>query len=867
MRYFFSLILGLCLVHFLFAQDSLKTYQSNSFQSSAPVIDGLEVDEAWEEVEWGGDFVQREPNYGVAPGQQTQFKILYDAKNLYVLVRAFDDEPDQIVRRMSRRDGFDGDFVEINIDSYYDKRTAFSFTASVSGVKGDEYISNNGDNWDETWDPIWYLATSIDDKGWIAEFRIPLSQLRFADVPEHTWGIQFTRLLFRKEERSTWQPIPQDAPGWVHLFGEMNGIKGIKPQKQLEIQPYIVASSDRFPTEEGNPFATGKSSAVNLGVDAKIGLTSDITLDLTINPDFGQVEADPSQVNLSAFRLFFRERRPFFLEGNNVLDFPIVGFDENNLFYSRQIGGAPSYYPDGDFVDRPGQTQILAAAKLSGKNKNGFSWAILESLTRREEAAVITNGEEDKVAVEPMTNYLIGRFQQDIDGGKTVIGAMLTSTNRFIEDPQLDFLHREAYSGGIDLQHNFKDRKYGINFRTVFSNVQGSTEAISLTQHASERFFQRPDNHYKSVDSSRTSLTGTGGTLSFGKQSGSWIWELGGTYRTPELSLNDAGFLAQTDAWVQWAFTQYRVLQPVGIFRFMRINFVQWREYDFGGSNLSSGYELFYGTQFQNYWRLNTQFTLEGPQTSNADLRGGPSIRYPGGANWWYWIGTNQQKKIAFGLNQWFYWGFNDYTLNNGVNLSMTLRPTDALNISLSPSFTRRRGNLQYINTIETEQGDKFLLGTVKQRIYRMTVRANYNITPNLTIEYWGQPFIASGYYDEFKEVKESTHQDYFERFSQFDPTQVLFHADAESYDVFYSGAQNPAYSFSNPDFNIREFRSNMVLRWEYIPGSTLFLVWASNGSAYDQEIRDGFSEASNDLFQLKSRNTLLIKYTYRFVL
>jgi hypothetical protein len=859
--------MGLMCLYELSAQDSLKTYQTKRITSQSPIIDGVASDEAWNLVEWGGDFIQRMPDYGVSPSEPTQFKILYDAKNLYVLVRAFDSEPEKIVKRMSRRDGFDGDFVEINIDSYNDKRTAFSFTASVSGVKGDEYISNNGNNWDETWDPIWYLATSIDDKGWIAEFRIPLSQLRFADQPEHEWGIQFTRRFFRNEERSTWQPIAQDAPGWVHLFGKLQGIEGIRPQKQLEIQPYIVASNSRYPTEEGNPFASGQSEDTNIGIDAKIGITSDITLDLTINPDFGQVEADPSQVNLSAFRLFFRERRPFFLEGNNVLNFPIVGFNQNNLFYSRQVGGSPSYYPDADYVDIPSQTQILGAAKLSGKNKNGFSWALLESLTKREEADVIVNGQEDRIAVEPMTNYVVGRFQQDIDEGKTVVGAMVTSTKRFIEDPHLDFLHSDAYSGGIDIQHNFKDRKYGLNFRTVFSNVQGSPESISLTQQASERFFQRPDNHYKELDTTRISLTGTAGAVSFGKQSGAWIWEVGSTFRSPELSLNDAGFLDQTDTWMQWTFTQYRVLKPIGIFRWMRSNFVQWREYDFGGTNLSSGYELFYGTQFQNFYRLNTGLTIEGDQTSNADLRGGPSIRYPGGTNWWYYIGSNEQKKIALSFNQWFYWGFQNVSLSKGYNLNLTVRPSDALRITLSPSITDRRRNLQYISTVETNEGEKYLLGKVEQKIYRMSIRANYNITPNLTIEYWGQPFVATGYYDEFKEVKDATHEDFNERFIQYDPANLSFNADAGEYSVFRSGQSEPFYAFGNPDFNIREFRSNLVMRWEYIPGSTLFLVWSSNGSTFDQEIRDGFSEATNDLFQLKSRNTLLIKFTYRFIL
>ena len=318
--------------------DSIKFYTTQRLVGEPPKIDGRSHDEAWEQVSWGGgDFLQRSPDAGAPASVHTKFKILYDDKNLYILFKNFDPDPDKIVSRMSRRDGFEGDLVEVNIDSYNDKRTAFSFSASVSGVKGDEYASNDGGNWDANWDPIWYLQTTIDAEGWIAEMRIPLSQLRFAEKPEHTWGLQIGRKFYRNGEQSNWQYIPPDATGWVHLFGELRGITGIKPQKQVEIQPYLVAKTETFQKEEGNPFVTGKSSAAAVGLDAKIGITSDITLDLTVNPDFGQVEADPSQVNLSAFRVFFQERRPFFIEGNNTLNFP-AGLGSNNLFYSRLSG-------------------------------------------------------------------------------------------------------------------------------------------------------------------------------------------------------------------------------------------------------------------------------------------------------------------------------------------------------------------------------------------------------------------------------------------------------------------------------------------------------------------------------------------------
>jgi len=630
-----TLIVALFLATSLFSQDETiekKSYLTTRVNGVAPLLDGLINEEAWDQVEWGRDFVQFQPNEGEAPSQPTNFKILYDAKNLYIAVRAFDSEPEKIVQRMSRRDGFAGDWVEINIDSYFDKRTAFSFTASVSGVKSDEYISNNGDNWDSSWDPIWYLKTNIDKEGWTAEMRIPLSQLRFADKPVHTWGIQFTRRFFRNEERSTWQYIPQKAPGWVHLFGELNGIEGIKPQKQIEIQPYIVGKMEKFEKEEGNPFATGKSSDVSVGVDGKIGITSDITLDFTINPDFGQVEADPSQVNLSAFQVFFREQRPFFIEGKSILNFPITQsvaggrFNSDNLFYSRRIGRNPQYYPDladGEYADQPDNTRILGAFKLTGKNKNGFSWGVLESITEKGEAEIDFLGVRRKEVVEPFTNYFVGRVQQDINEGNTIIGGMFTATNRSIDDDQLNFLHKEAYTGGIDFKHQWKERKYSLELNGIYSQVKGSQEAILGTQTARERYFQRPDASHLSVDSTRTSLRGTGGTLKFAKNSGKLIFQTGATYRSPGLELNDLGFLISSDQVNQWSWAQYRILKPFSIFRSLRVNGNQYLHWDLGGTNTYRAINFNVHANFKNNWGFGSGSTLQGESISNANLRGG----------------------------------------------------------------------------------------------------------------------------------------------------------------------------------------------------------------------------------------------------
>jgi hypothetical protein len=388
-----------------YSQEIPKKIYNTKFTPKAPQIDGVMDDECWNLVEWGGSFTQTQPYENKPPTQETAFKILYDDNNLYVFIRAYDTEPEKISRIMTRRDNFTGDMVEINIDSYFDKQTAFSFTAMASGAKGDEAVTLNGNNWDDSWNPVWFLGTSVDDKGWNAEMKIPLSQLRFGKKDEHVWGLQFMRHIYRDEERSNWQYVPKGSPGVVHLFGELHGIKNITPKHQIELLPYTVAKVERFEKTEGNPFLTGKSSSISAGLDGKIGLTNDLTLDFTINPDFGQVEADPSEVNLTAFESYFSERRPFFVEGKNIFQFQpnqtnvISKMGSDNLFYSRRIGRSPHYYPsvsDTEYVKMPESSSIIGALKLSGKSKKGLSVGILESVTADEKAIIDNDGARRK---------------------------------------------------------------------------------------------------------------------------------------------------------------------------------------------------------------------------------------------------------------------------------------------------------------------------------------------------------------------------------------------------------------------------------------------------------------------------------------
>ena len=531
-------------------------------------IDGKLDDPAWEAVPWGGDFFQKDPEEGVAPAFQTKFKILYDTKYLYIAIRAFDDSPEEIEARLTRRDGFAGDRVNVIIDSYHDKRTAFVFTVTAAGVKGEEFVTQNGQNWDESWNPVWYTDAVIDDKGWTGEMKIPFSQLRFGKAKEQIWGLNFNRTIFRKNERSLWQRIPNDISGFISEAGELHGLIDLKSQKQLEIQPFTVMSYETFEKEPGNPFRDGDNFRVNGGLDAKIGVTNDLTLDVTINPDFGQVEADPGNIVLDGFDdVFFREQRPFFVENKNIFDFRVGGQD--NVFYSRRIGRSPQTSADsndGEFVDAPINSSIIAAAKFSGKTRDGWSIGVLETVTDNEYAEIDNNGDRREVLVEPLTNYFVTRVQKDFNDRKSFIGGIFTATNRDLQS--INTLHKSAYSGGLDFRHEWKNRDYFIQGNFSMSHVSGSKEAIQRTQESIRHLFQRVDASHLRVDPNRTSLTGTGGRVFGGKRGGgNWRFFLGANWKSPEFELNDVGFLRQTDQIWQFGNIEYLWLNPTKIYR------------------------------------------------------------------------------------------------------------------------------------------------------------------------------------------------------------------------------------------------------------------------------------------------------------
>ncbi len=483
------------------AQTRKVTYKAAEVQGKAPVIDGHLNDKAWKRASWDSDFTQYEPYDGKAPSQKTAFKILYDNNNLYVGIRCYDTDPSKIEKILSRRDKTDGDWIGVGIDSYHDKLTGFVFSSNAVGVKWDGKFTND-DQIDATWDPVWYVKTSIDSLGWVAEMRIPLSQLRFAKTQNHVWGLQVIRKIYRNQEMDIWSPQSKSESGWVSHWGELTGIDNIHPKKEVALTPYALGKVTTAKKEEGNPFAKGVTPDYSVGLDGKIAVTNDLTLNFTINPDFGQVEADPSTVNLSAFETYFTERRPFFVEESNIFNFPLSaggGYSRENLFYSRRIGRSPHNYPDlseGEYAKVPKATRILGALKLSGKTQNGWSIGVLESLTNDTKATIDSAGTRSKQTIEPLTNYFNTRIQKDINKGKTIVGGMVTATNRFIKDSSLTYLPAAAYTAGIDFQTFWKDKTYRVSAKAIASSLSGSTDAITWEQESSRRYYQKPETGY-----------------------------------------------------------------------------------------------------------------------------------------------------------------------------------------------------------------------------------------------------------------------------------------------------------------------------------------------------------------------------------
>ncbi len=856
-----------------------KQYKATRL-TTAPAIDGILDEEVWKEGSWIDDFTQYEPYNGSKVSQRTEFKILFDDDNLYAAFKAYDTSPDSIVSRLTRRDNPDGDLVGIIFDSFHDLRTGFLFGITSSGVKYDQMFTNDGESEDSSWDPNWWVKTSINDEGWVAEMKIPFSQVRFDKNSGEIWGLQVARVLYRKNETSFWQHMPKDAPGLVHLFGELAGLEQIKPRKIFDVTPYTVGKLETFKAEPGNPFMEkGKKYGINGGIDAKIGITNNMTMDLTINPDFGQVEADPSEVNLSAYETFFSEKRPFFIEGKNITNFNIgigdgdVGND--NLFYSRRIGRRPQGYPDlgdGMYADVPNFTSIIGAAKLTGKTKNGLSVGFVEAVTAEGKAEIDNNGERTYETVEPLTNYVVGRVQKDFNEGKTIIGGIFTGTNRNLDENLSDFMHKAAYSGGIDFTQYFKDKKWQLTINTALSQVSGTKEAIEQTQRSSAHYFQRPDKDYAIYDPDRTSLTGSGGKIQVGKLNGHLNLMGVVLWKTPGFEINDLGYLQQADRIMPILWAGYNQWEPKGIYRSFNLNGDIYSIYNFGGVNVQTGLEGNANMTLKNYWSVWTGGNIATSSMDPSMLRGGPTMKTPGRFNARVGFSTDSRKKLGLEFYSNFNKGFEDYYNNSNIGFEVSYKPTNYLRISLSPGYSKSFSELQYVTQKTMDGEDRYIFSSIDRKTINASLRVNLNISPDLTIQYWGQPFVASGRYYDYKYILNPIADKYTDRFHVYSDGELTPQNGYNQIDENLDGTVD--YTFDTGDFNVKEFLSNLVLRWEYSPGSSVYLVWSQTRSGYNQTGNMDYLNDMGDLFNRQLfrddenyalKNVFLVKFSYRF--
>jgi hypothetical protein len=819
----------------------------------APRIDGKLNDECWRTIgTWDGGFIQQQPHQAKQPSQQTEIKILYDDKYLYVGIIAHDNEPEKMSPILGPRDDYSvGDIAGIALDSYNDKQTAFEFNLTSAGQKVD--LMHMGEyGWDLNWNAVWDGKTSIGDSAWYAEMRIPFTQIRFAKKDEHIWGMHIWRYIYRLSEESQWKLIPIDAPAMVYIFGELRGISDIPYKRNFEIMPYGKA---RYVTDSYD------NQHFGFGVDGKVGVTSDFTLDYTFYPDFGQVEADPSELNLTSYEVFYDEKRPFFLEGNSILEY---NSGNDMLFYSRRIGHAPSYVPGideeaGDQLTLPDNTSIINALKLTGKNKKGFSLGLVNSITASE-TAVLRNGDfREEIAAEPFTNYTIGRVKQDFNNGGTVLGGIVTSTVRNIKDENLEFLPDNSLVGGLDFEHNWKNRKYFVSGKSFFSNVNGNETAIAQLQRNSRHYFQREDAGHLEFDPELTSLDGWGGEFSGGKRSGKFRAEANLEWRSPGVELNDLGYLRQADYIDQTVSLEYRVNKPRGILLNYSFDLRQRHHWSYGGENLGDDLRAHSRLRFSNYWRFDALVSQSFQMIDTRVLRGGPSLRLDNKTIYNAMVQTNSSKDFFVALGAQFDRSSDKITNSNEYTFYAYWRISNRLSLSSRSVYTLEGDNNQYLKSKIIDGQRSYVVGRLDRQTFYTTLRAELFVTPEFSLQYYGSPYVSTGQYLDYRRVADSKASSLNDRF------ELLYKQNG----LLVDGTDHVYHDFSDYDFdfNFQEFRSNFVARWEYKTGSTIYFVWTHNRSNYEEVYSSSLFDSMKGLGKVSAQNAFMIKLSYWFSL
>src|SRR6266480_4689906 len=861
-------------------------------------IDGRVDESAWAAATPITELTQSRPDEGKPATQRTELRILYDEAALYIGARMFDSLGAKGVRSaLARRDqvmnggnNLTSDRIALVFDTFRDKNSRNWFELNPDGVKGDHQ------NGDPSYDPVWEGASKIDSLGWTAEFRIPYPQLRFSRATDQVWGMQIWREVNRRNEQDMWAFWRSNEYGGPAYFGTLEGIRVASRPRQVELVPYATTRSKLERVQPGDPYHSTNEMLYRAGGDVKVNLTSNLTLDGTVNPDFGQVEVDPAVVNLSVFETTFQEKRPFFVSNSQF--FSTGGFScyfcsnvsSLSLIYTRRIGRSPQLAGlvagQSDFMDAADATTILGAGKVTGRTGGGVSVGMMDALTAREHAIFrpIGSAIDQTQEVEPLSNYFVGRFKKDFNGGNTRIGSITTLVNRALTNPdEVARLRSNALAAGLDLDHHWASRQYSFNVQTAISEIGGDTAAIRLAQFASARYYQRPgrtvttDGLFSTVfDPTRRNLYGYGFYARLAKETGNWLWEATQNWRSPGFETNDLGVLGRAD--YKWMLANvFRQWTTPG--RWYRNMYTIWgaqTQDNYDGDKNEGDLHAWWQATFKNYMNLST-FVLLHPSTYDERLtRGGPTVIHYGYNMWSTNFGTDSRKRVV-GNAQVQIIRPVDNTEGGRVAYypSVTVKPSSRLLVNLSPSLDIDNTAQQYVTAVSDPTvapqfaGTRYVFGRLEQKTFSMDTRVNMTFTPNLTLEMFAQPFLASGKYTSFKEFAEvkSRHM-YF--FGRDNGSTVVRNTDAQNgattgYTIDPDGAAGiaPPFTFDNPDFNLRALRGTGVLRWEYRPGSTLYFVWTQERNGFDQFGDFNFSRDRSALFRDRPTNVFQIKGTY----
>lgn len=769
--------------------------------AQAPKIDGKLDDPCWASAPPETSFTQTYPDRGKPPTEKTEFRVLYDNANLYIGVRAYDRYPDKIKSPLARRDQApESDWIQIDLDPYHDHTTGLKLVVNPAGTKIDAaYYEDTQEDW--SWDGVWEAATSRDSTGWCAVFKIPFSILRFKPGPDLTFGLNVNRVIERRNEDDLWMPIYRGESGWMSLAGHLTGLKGIAPPRRLELLPYAVSKADSKPKDPlTNP--KGTSFAQHLGLDLKYGLASNLILDATVNPDFGQVEADPMVLNLSAYETFYPEKRPFFLEGATTFNTPMT------LFYSRRIGkalyqGGTQYSVNAttDAVKQfPDFAPILTAGKLTGK-VGKVSLGILDGVTDKAYATVDSSGVELKRLVEPRSNYLVLRSKADL--GASSLGLLGTAVSREGLEP--------AGTGGLDWKWRFAKNTYSFRGQVAGSRAGETGDRKN----------------------------GYGTVINMNKDAGKYLmWTLDYEAYSPELRLNDLGYLKRSDWRYGYLWVEARKDdRPFGPFRSGYWNLNVERGWNFANDELVHDINVNTNLATRNWWYFGGGGGYAWQTYDDKAARGGPLIVTPANAWVFGWLNSDSRKALSVNPNL-SYWRGQDLSRGGDVNLLATLNLASNVNFTFGPDYTWACNLGQWVTNVDDNGDgvyDHFVFGELESRILNLTTRANITFTPTLSFQLYVQPYLATGHYGRIYELKAP-------RSYEFAP-----------YDLGYS-----------PDFNQKSLRGNAVLRWEYRPGSTLYLVWSQN--RYEGIADPGDFSPQRDfrtLMRTQGENVFMMKVNY----